>query len=302
MELRRRRFQESVAALAGLFGELPGGPWDQDDPLHVAIIGAGVDKARRAMADEDVSSVEDIAQTLEVASTASWHRTAAGALFVVDSAACESHQDERGARCFDFLTPSMAKAATDADGDGSIGEAVEAVVAADMLPTLSLELGICIFLEDREPTEATKSYAVAWLPSVVHVDRIKHPIRLGELLLHEATHCLFNDLLAAYQEALPDEPRWYSPWSKTIRPAAGVLHGAVAFSSLMPFYWYHWEHASPGSWMSAYMEGRLRAEFEALRSAERAFFEASEVLGSEELRSFLHERYRSALEYGDAVD
>lgn len=91
---------------------------------------------------------------------------------------------------------------------------------------------ICL-LRRRKLGDTLGSWTITRLPGTIFCDHTGDPVVLARDLIHEAGHNWLNDALTATSSKIPDEPRFYSPWKKTPRPAFGFLHACWAFPLTM---------------------------------------------------------------------
>ncbi len=161
----------------------------------------------------------------------------------------------------------------------------------DLLQTLGLVVGHT----PRRGADETQSYTVTALRGTVVVDRPAEPFRLGELLLHEASHVWLNDALEALDEPLATLPdRFHSPWKRTERPAYGIVHAAWAFSQMI-----QWFRLAPSlvlsDWERVYAQERLRVEVPTMVDALPQITRAFALVRSPELRGLLLDEVNLAL-------
>lgn len=91
------------------------------------------------------------------------------------------------------------------------------------------------------------------------------PVCFAEALIHESYHNLFNMALDIEDFEMETSEEFYSPWKGTTRPTRAVLHGIVAFSSVMRF----WQHLgeTETSWSKYAAESVARRAEEILEAA-----------------------------------
>lgn len=96
----------------------------------------------------------------------------------------------------------------------------------------SSSVGIIVGLKPIALGDLATSYTNPSVSGSVYCDIIHAiPALVARDLVHEATHCWFNDYLTATGLTLDQStPRFYSPWKKAERPEFGFAHAVISFS------------------------------------------------------------------------
>jgi hypothetical protein len=161
------------------------------------------------------------------------------------------------------------------------------------------EVGVVVLFGNaqRDPL-VHRSYTLGQLPATVFLERCESEIQLRESLVHEATHCWFNDALKSSGSNLESESRsFFSPWKGVPRPAFSFLHAVVAFATVSRF------HARES--VNGRASGRTAMNTSARRSRETAIAldgirkdveVAIQLLESPDLREVVWDHYRHALD------
>lgn len=131
---------------------------------------------------------------------------------------------------------------TDADRPkflADIGSAASLLAAA--APTLAREIrGMVQVVVPLQKINADYDYAVSFTlsdwPGTVFLTH-EEPLRLGELLAHEAGHVkLYQVMLIDPLIDGHDPPRFHSPWREDLRPLSGILHGTYTYLRVAHYY------------------------------------------------------------------
>lgn len=96
-------------------------------------------------------------------------------------------------------------------------------------------MGMLIELDRKSEGEHLESYTITALHASIFMDSHAMAIRNAETLVHESAHNWLNYLFDHFDEPLPEQPRWLSPWRGVERPVAGMVHAFVAFSYVVLF-------------------------------------------------------------------
>ncbi|MFI6044514.1 hypothetical protein ACIA8C_23000 [Nocardia sp. NPDC051321] len=96
----------------------------------------------------------------------------------------------------------------------------------------SASVGIVVALRPISLTDTATSFTNPSVSGSVYCNILHEiPALIARDLLHEATHCWFNNYLAATGVALERSvPKFHSPWKQAARPAFGFAHSVISFS------------------------------------------------------------------------
>jgi 8-oxo-dGTP pyrophosphatase MutT (NUDIX family) len=126
--------------------------------------------------------------------------------------------------------------------------------------TCTDHFGLIVLLEGRELFSASNSYTLSGLPSTIFADVSVSAFRMGETVLHEATHNWLNDCIAAYGIDLPKNKTWWSPWRHCQRPAQGMLQATLVFCRLLQYFYRALGSNQLGAADRLYAERRFEVE------------------------------------------
>lgn len=163
-------------------------------------------------------------------------------------------------------------------------QAMDRLDSAGFQDAVRAVLGIAIVLQRREATETNQSYALSALPGTIFLDWIPLPVRLGEVILHESTHCLLNELIEAWNVQVDSSLTWYSPWKQERRPALAIIHAAIAFGTVVQ---YLSQHRNGESQEARYAAFRAETERSRLKEVLPTVREVLNVIAHEKLTALL---------------
>lgn len=156
-------------------------------------------------------------------------------------------------------------------------------------------LSILVLLDYKTPEAITRSYSISVFPETVFTDWTDDDFRLGECILHEATHSWFNYALNCYKENLNSQKQWYSPWKEQKRPAFGILHAAMSFSVLLQYFKYIESSDYLPIRARQYASARLESELVRMREAYDSIMYCNELIKNEHLKSVVESEVKLSL-------
>ncbi|MGQ4599100.1 aKG-HExxH-type peptide beta-hydroxylase [Nocardia sp. R6R-6] len=221
-------------------------------------------------------------------------RTAVGPVFVVSAADCLAVDDDRlGNRMYLLADPPSADERDTGRLAAVLDSAVEAALGAGSA-VLSSSTAFVIVPETRELHEVCRSYTFDFLPGTAVLSWSEQPLRLGETLVHEATHSWLNECLDAEGVTFPEGRTYYSPWRNEDRPVFGIVHAALAFSKVIDYLSRVQPAAADTSYLASVLRQRLADERRSLEIGREAANRCFAMVGSEPLRAYLEEAVRRA--------
>ena len=223
-------------------------------------------------------------------------QTAVGPVLVVDAADCTPVEDDRlGSRMYLLDEPTGSGAAADRGTAEVLNAAVDAALATGS-EVLRSSTAIVVWTRSIALHEVSHSHTLDFLPGTVVLDWSDQPLRLGETLVHEATHSWLNEAFAAEGvEFAENGPSFHSPWRNEERPAFGIVHAALAFATVIHYLRRIQPDSEDASPLAAVLRQRLSVELQSLEIGHQAALECFEQVSSERLRSYLHDAVEAAL-------
>lgn len=139
------------------------------------------------------------------------------------------------------------------------------------------------------PLGATcRSYTFDFLPGTVVLNWTDEPLRLGETLVHEATHSWLNESLESEGVAFEDGgDLFHSPWKNEDRPVFGIVHAALAFANVIQYLSRIQPAGDDGSQLAAVLRRRLEVELESLELGHASALACFDQVRSDRLRTYL---------------
>jgi HEXXH motif-containing protein len=214
--------------------------------------------------------------------------TAVGPVLVVDAEQCAAVDDERlGSQMYllDTELPDMPAAERDRIAR-TLNTAVDTALAVGS-DVLRSSTAIVIRTAVCELEETSRSYTFDFLPGTVVLSWTEEPLRLGETLVHEATHSWLNESLSGEGVVFPDGPRFHSPWRNEERPLFGIVHAALAFAKVIQYLSRIQLAPDDPSTLAAVLRQRLADERESLAIGYEAAVRSFAFVTSDRLRTYL---------------
>ncbi|MEU7335545.1 aKG-HExxH-type peptide beta-hydroxylase [Streptomyces sp. NPDC007074] len=214
--------------------------------------------------------------------------TAVGPVLVVRAEDCAAVDDDRlGSQMYLLENLPEQDAGEREQIARTLNRAVDAALAvgSDVLRSSTA----VVIRTGTVPLGATcRSYTFDFLPSTVVLNWTDEPLRLGETLVHEATHSWLNESLASEGVVFEDGgPRFHSPWKNEDRPVFGIVHAALAFANVIHYLSRIQPASDDGSQLAAVLRRRLEVELESLEIGHAAASECFDQVDSDRLRAYL---------------
>jgi HEXXH motif-containing protein len=216
-------------------------------------------------------------------------QTAVGPVLVVRAADCTAVDDDRlGSQMYLLDAPAEPAAATQERIARTLNDAVDAALAVGS-EVLRSSTAVVIRTDTVALDETCRSYTFDFLPATVVLNWADEPLRLGETLVHEATHSWLNESFTAEKVVFPDGgPSFHSPWKNEERPAFGIVHAALAFANVIEYLARIQPATDDDSQLAAVLRRRLAVELESLEIGHEAALACFDQVSSGRLRTYLH--------------
>jgi 8-oxo-dGTP pyrophosphatase MutT (NUDIX family) len=179
--------------------------------------------------------------------------------------------------------------------DSLCRESLSLIKGLGMGDTCHGHFGTIILLENKDLFSASNSYTLSGVRSTIYGDFVGSVFRMGETILHEATHNWLNDCLRAFSVDLNPEDRWYSPWRKKLRPSVGMLQAGMVFARLIQYFKKGLESGNLDPVDALYAEKRLETEFKILKEHLPILISVFDEIQQEPLRSVCAEELNRAI-------
>ncbi|GAB2942295.1 MULTISPECIES: aKG-HExxH-type peptide beta-hydroxylase [Streptomyces] len=215
-------------------------------------------------------------------------RTAVGPVLVLRAADCDAVDDDRlGSRMYLLGDSPEQDAAERARIARTLNEAVDAALAVGG-EVLRSSTAVVIWTEAVPLGATCRSYTFDFLPGTVVLNWTDEPLRLGETLVHEATHSWLNESFGAEDVSFADDgPLFHSPWKNEDRPVFGIVHAALAFANVIHYLSRIQPAPDDDSRLAAVLRRRLEVERESLEAGHAAALTCFDQVPSEPLRAYL---------------
>ncbi|MFD8418543.1 aKG-HExxH-type peptide beta-hydroxylase [Streptomyces sp. NPDC059466] len=291
VEHRSDRARTLLASLRELVpGTDLGGPDGAADAFDNAVLHHAFQQARIAARTRDADRARRAVRLWENRAElrARAVPTAVGPVLVVRAADCAAVDDDRlGSQMYLLDTLPEQSAGEREQIARTLNEAVDAALAvgSDVLRSSTA----VVIRTGTVPLGATcRSYTFDFLPSTVVLNWTDEPLRLGETLVHEATHSWLNESFAAEGVVFEDGgPRFHSPWKNEDRPVFGIVHAALAFANVIHYLSRIQPADEDGSPLAAVLRRRLAVELESLDIGHASALECFDQVRSDRLRAYL---------------
>ncbi|MDO0925047.1 HEXXH motif-containing putative peptide modification protein [Streptomyces sp. TG1A-8] len=214
--------------------------------------------------------------------------TAVGPVMVVRAADCDAVDDDRlGSQMYLLGTPADEDAARRERIARTLNEAVDAALAVGS-EVLRSSTAVVIWTEAVPLGATCRSYTFDFLPGTVVLNWTEEPLRLGETLVHEATHSWLNESLQSEGVVFEEGgPRFHSPWKNEDRPVFGIVHAALAFANVIHYLARIQPAPDDTSHLAAVLRRRLEVELESLETGRASALECFGHVRSDRLRAYL---------------
>jgi 8-oxo-dGTP pyrophosphatase MutT (NUDIX family) len=173
--------------------------------------------------------------------------------------------------------------------------AVRLISDLNMDQTVTGAFGLVVLLKEKQDLDPSDSYTLSGLPGTVYIDTVPSIFRMGEIVLHEASHNWLNDALASFGVQFPKDKQWWSPWRHRPRPTFGILQGCFVFSRLLQYFAKGLGCASLSLSDTAYARKRLAVEHAILQQHQEMFKEVIDLLPQSDLHDLCAEELNRAL-------
>ncbi|MFI0960789.1 aKG-HExxH-type peptide beta-hydroxylase [Streptomyces sp. NPDC021080] len=214
--------------------------------------------------------------------------TAVGPVMVVRAADCEAVDDDRLGSQMYLLGSSPEQDAAERERVArTLNEAVDAALAVGS-EVLRSSTAVVIWTEAVPLGATCRSYTFDFLPGTVVLNWTDEPLRLGETLVHEATHSWLNESLESEGVVFEDGgPLFHSPWKNEDRPVFGIVHAALAFANVIQYLARIQPASDDDSRLAAVLRRRLAVETESLETGHASALACFDQVHSERLRTYL---------------
>jgi hypothetical protein len=244
-----------------------------------------------AARDRELAAFDWYAQHPDANAPALSTPTAAGPRVVVAPDLARLSRSEISETPYYVLGPATVSAPDKLREIASAAYATAAEIGfADLLAGHAVVL--CL-LRQKSVGDTLDSWTITRLPGTVFCDHYAEPVVLARDLVHEAGHNWLNDAFAATRCTLPEEPRFFSPWKGTRRPAFGFLHACWAFP-LMMIYTSRVLGSAEGT-IARFLTGYLDQQRRLLAATIHDHAQALALVDDVGLRDRLHTVYQEAL-------
>lgn len=291
MELVEHRVDVARRILAALHSLAPGAvdiPAEPLDRFDYAIAHQAFVLARHAASTRDVELAHKAVRLWQERGSLRDHAvpTTIGPVLVVAAENCVSYDDDRLQDPVHLIDIDRLLAVGD-EFAATLRNAVDSAlsIGADMIRSCT---AIVVYRDVRDLEETSTSCTFDFLPCTVALSWSAEPLRLGETLVHEATHTWLNDVFATENVTFPDGgPTFYSPWRQEERPIFGIVHAVLAFSQVIQYLRGVQAADSDDSHLALVVRQRLINELASLDVGLDASRQACEYISSERLRRYL---------------
>ncbi|MCT9007404.1 aKG-HExxH-type peptide beta-hydroxylase [Streptomyces rhizosphaerihabitans] len=214
--------------------------------------------------------------------------TAVGPVMVVRAADCEAVDDDRLGSQMYLLGASPERDAAERERIArTLNAAVDAALAVGS-EVLRSSTAVVIWTEAVPLGATCRSYTFDFLPGTVVLNWTDEPLRLGETLVHEATHSWLNESLESEGVAFEDGgDLFHSPWKNEDRPVFGIVHAALAFANVIQYLSRIQPAGGDGSQLAAVLRRRLEVELESLEIGHASALACFDQVHSDRLRTYL---------------
>ncbi|GAA3117213.1 hypothetical protein GCM10010521_01170 [Streptomyces rameus] len=215
-------------------------------------------------------------------------QTAVGPVMVVRAADCDAVADDRlGSRMYLLGTSPGQEAAERERIARTLNAAVDAALTVGG-EVLRSSTAVVIWTEAVPLGATCRSYTFDFLPGTVVLNWTDEPLRLGETLVHEATHSWLNESFESEGVVFTDDgPRFHSPWKNEDRPVFGIVHAALAFANVIQYLSRIQPAQDDDSQLAAVLRRRLAVELESLETGHASALTCFDQVPSDLLRTYL---------------
>jgi len=193
-----------------------------------------------------------------------------------------------------YVGRGSAPSASD-DVRACLDEAIAWIRRCNMDDSVNNSLGVIVLLRKRGLLEASNSYTLSGLPGTIFTDFVPSAFRMGEVLLHEATHSWLNDALGACHVSLPRDKLFYSPWRHKDRPAFGIIQAAYVFSRILQYLARALVFDRLAAHEVSYARSRLRSEQRVIKKHLKSICAAFHLISDSRLRDICLEELNRAV-------